>query len=227
MISTPGQEQTEATKTPAPTLHSSSQVSDAPGKGILPMISGHMAAGLSLYHLDAQPIEQVSPLIQRQYLHGSQSTFTKWIMKKGAGVPLHHHAYEQITWITQGEAEVYSQGKKYVMHARRHHDHPSQFRMSSGSPKIRSISISSRRSGKTGWTGRQTTSRRNRLLAVAQPSLTVEIDTGFPVHASSNSRRASRFARISPCRFVAQAASPLHAISATIRHRSAPSRKGT
>jgi quercetin dioxygenase-like cupin family protein len=31
--------------------------------------------------------------------------------------PLHHHANEQITWITQGEAEVHSQGKKYVMHA--------------------------------------------------------------------------------------------------------------
>ena len=117
MISTPGQTQIETAKASAPTLHSSSQVSDAPGKGILPMISGHMAAGLSLYHLDAQPIEQVSALIQRQYLHGSQSTFTKWIMKKGAGVPLHHHANEQITWITQGEAEVYSQGKKYVMHA--------------------------------------------------------------------------------------------------------------
>jgi quercetin dioxygenase-like cupin family protein len=117
MISTPGQAQTEAAKAPAPTLHSSSQVSDAPGKGILPMISGHMAAGLSLYHLDAQPIEQVSLLIQRQYLHGSQSTFAKWIVKKGAVVPLHHHANEQITWITQGEAEVYSQGKNYVMHA--------------------------------------------------------------------------------------------------------------
>jgi quercetin dioxygenase-like cupin family protein len=117
MVSTPGQTQIETAKAPAPTLHSSSQVSDAPGKGILPMISGHMAAGLSLYRVDAQPIEQVSPLIQRQYLHGSQSTFTKWIMKKGAVVPLHHHANEQITWITQGEAEVYSQGKKYVMHA--------------------------------------------------------------------------------------------------------------
>lgn len=58
MTGTPGQAQTEAAKAPAPTLHSSSQVSDAPGKGILPMISGHMAAGLSLYHLDAQPIEQ-------------------------------------------------------------------------------------------------------------------------------------------------------------------------
>jgi hypothetical protein len=27
----------------------------------------------------------MSPLIQRQYLHGSQSTFSKWIMKKGRG----------------------------------------------------------------------------------------------------------------------------------------------
>ena len=36
------------------------QVSGAPGKGILPRISGHMATGLSLYYLDAQPIEQVS-----------------------------------------------------------------------------------------------------------------------------------------------------------------------
>jgi mannose-6-phosphate isomerase-like protein (cupin superfamily) len=145
MISTPGQTQTETAKASAPTLHSSSQVSDAPGKGILPMISGHMAAGLSLYHLDAQPIEQVSALIQRQYLHGSQSTFSKWIMKKGAVVPLHHHANEQITWITQGEAEVYSQGKEYVMHAGDIMIIPPTFRTSSGSSRIRSISISSRR----------------------------------------------------------------------------------
>src|SRR6202040_4262382 len=91
-----------------------------------------------------------------------------------AVVPLHHHANEQITWITQGEAEVYSQGKKYVIHAGDIMILPT-FRTSSGSPRIRSISISSHRSGKTGWTGRQTTSRRNRLLSVAQPSLTVEI----------------------------------------------------
>lgn len=103
--------------TQAPTLNSSSQVSAAPGRGVLPLISGHMAAGLSLYQLDAQPVEQLSSLIQRQYLHGAQSTFVKWTMKKGAVVPVHHHANEQITWITQGEAEVYSQGKKYVMRA--------------------------------------------------------------------------------------------------------------
>ena len=49
--------------TQAPTLNSSSQVSAAPGRGVLPLISGHMAAGLSLYQLDAQPVEQLSSLI--------------------------------------------------------------------------------------------------------------------------------------------------------------------
>jgi quercetin dioxygenase-like cupin family protein len=99
----------------APTLTSRSNVTDAPGMGLLPAISLHSAATPLLYDFDAQPIEQMSPLIQRQYLHGAQSTLVKWIMKKGALVPLHHHVYEQITWITEGQAEVYSQGKKYVM----------------------------------------------------------------------------------------------------------------
>ncbi len=108
-------DETGATGAPAPTL--GAQISDAPGRGVLPLISGHLAASASLYHLDAQPIEQVGPLIYRQYLHGAQSTFVKWTMKKGAVVPVHHHVNEQITWITAGEAEVYSQGKKYVMRA--------------------------------------------------------------------------------------------------------------
>jgi quercetin dioxygenase-like cupin family protein len=41
----------------------------------------------------------------------------KWTAKKGATVPLHHHANEQITWITEGAAEVYSQGRKYLLKA--------------------------------------------------------------------------------------------------------------
>jgi quercetin dioxygenase-like cupin family protein len=99
----------------APTLAAS--VSDAPGMGLMPAISLHSAATPHLYDLNAQPIEQMSPLIQRQYLHGTQSTLVRWMTKKGAVVPLHHHIYEQITWITEGQAEVYSQGKKYVMKA--------------------------------------------------------------------------------------------------------------
>ena len=38
----------------------------------------------------------------------------KWVVKKGGVFPPHHHANGQITWITEGRCEVYSQGKKFV-----------------------------------------------------------------------------------------------------------------
>jgi quercetin dioxygenase-like cupin family protein len=102
---------------PAPSLSGPSFVTDAPGRGIQPGVSGHSANMPTLYQLDAQPIEQISPLVQRQMLNGTQSTLVKWTVKKGGVFPLHHHANEQTTWITQGRCEVYSQGKKFVMTA--------------------------------------------------------------------------------------------------------------
>lgn len=98
----------------APVL--SSQIYDAPARGILPM-SLHGSATPELYALDAQPVEQVSPGLQRQYLIGTHMTFVKWTAKKGATVPLTHHVNEQFTWITEGACDVYSQGKKYRMKA--------------------------------------------------------------------------------------------------------------
>src|ERR1700744_2812511 len=88
-------------------------VTDAPGRGSIATV--HTAAQASIYDLDAQPVEQISPLIQRQYLSGSQSTITKWTVKKGGVFPLHHHPYEQTTWIMKGRCEAYSQGKKFVL----------------------------------------------------------------------------------------------------------------
>jgi quercetin dioxygenase-like cupin family protein len=90
---------------------------EAPGRGIQPQVSLHMGQTPVLYGLADQPVEHVSPLIDRQVIYGAQSTFVVWTMKKGAVVPLHHHPNEQITWITKGRAEVYSGGKKYVMNA--------------------------------------------------------------------------------------------------------------
>jgi quercetin dioxygenase-like cupin family protein len=101
----------------APTLHAAPHVTEAPGRGIIPTVSQHTAAIPLLYQPDAQPMEQVSELLQRQYLTGAHATLVKWTAKKGATVPLHHHANEQITWITKGEAEVYSQGRKYLLKA--------------------------------------------------------------------------------------------------------------
>lgn len=102
---------------PAPSLSGAPAVTEAPGSGIQPGVSGHSATLPVLYQLDRQPIEQISPLVQRQYVSGAQSTFVKWTVKKGGVFPLHHHANEQITWITEGRCEVSSQGKKFIMTA--------------------------------------------------------------------------------------------------------------
>lgn len=107
-------ESTDAPQTLAPTM---SPVEDAPGRGEMPQVSLHSAAGPELYKLEKQPLEEVSPGLQRRYLNGTRSTLVQWIAKKGAKVPLHHHENEQITWITKGSCEVYSQGKKFVVKA--------------------------------------------------------------------------------------------------------------
>jgi quercetin dioxygenase-like cupin family protein len=101
----------------APALKDAPAVTNALGQGILPPASGHTAAEPLLYMLDAQPIEQISPLVERQYLNGAQSTFVKWTVKAGGVFPIHHHANEQITWIVSGRCDVYSQGKKFEMTA--------------------------------------------------------------------------------------------------------------
>jgi len=66
------------------------------------------AAKLSLNDV---PMEALAPGITRQVVHGTQSTFSRWELKAGSSVPLHHHVNEQITWIISGRAEVLSVGK--------------------------------------------------------------------------------------------------------------------
>jgi quercetin dioxygenase-like cupin family protein len=101
----------------APAIDGPPTVTPAPGRGIMPSVSAHSAAMPVLYALDAQTAEQISPLVRRQYLGGSQSTFVKWTIKAGGHFPLHHHAYEQTTWIVSGRCDVYSQGQRFEMRA--------------------------------------------------------------------------------------------------------------
>ncbi|MBU3078079.1 cupin domain-containing protein [Sphingomonas quercus] len=101
----------------APLQAGAPAVTAAPGRGVIASVSGHSAAEPLLYRLDVQPVEQVSPLVQRQYLSGGQSTFVQWTVKASGVFPLHHHANEQITWITKGRCEVFSQEKKFVLTA--------------------------------------------------------------------------------------------------------------
>jgi quercetin dioxygenase-like cupin family protein len=48
------------------------------------------------------PVEQLNPLLTRQFVTGTQAMFARLELKKGCIVPRHHHPNEQITYITQG-----------------------------------------------------------------------------------------------------------------------------
>lgn len=89
----------------------------SPHEGLIPNITDHYFTPPTLYHFDGLPIEKMSDLISRQYIYAAQSMLVKWIFKKGAEVPLHHHMNEQITWITKGAVKVYSQGREYTVKA--------------------------------------------------------------------------------------------------------------
>lgn len=51
---------------------------------------------------DRIPVEQLNPLIERQFVHGSQAMLARLILRKGATVPRHNHHNEQITCILSG-----------------------------------------------------------------------------------------------------------------------------
>ena len=48
------------------------------------------------------PQETLNPLLTRQFITGAQAMLARIDLKKGATVPTHSHANEQISWITAG-----------------------------------------------------------------------------------------------------------------------------
>lgn len=85
--------------------------------GTFPHIFDHYKALPLFYRFEKMPIEKLTDKVSRQYIYSGQSMIVKWIFKKGAEIPLHHHVNEQITWITKGKVVVLSQGKKFTVKA--------------------------------------------------------------------------------------------------------------
>lgn len=91
--------------------------SENPSNGTVPLVFNHCPALPLFYDFENSPIEKISDKISRQYVIGAQGMLVKWMYKKGARIPLHFHPHEQITWITEGVAEVKSQGKSFSIQA--------------------------------------------------------------------------------------------------------------
>lgn len=63
------------------------------------------------------PLEDLNPLLQRQFVFGQEIMLARVLLKKGCIVPLHSHQNEQLTYIVEGALKFYIDGKEIVVHA--------------------------------------------------------------------------------------------------------------
>ncbi|HEX4750032.1 MAG TPA: cupin domain-containing protein [Bryobacteraceae bacterium] len=64
---------------------------------------------------DEVPVENVNPLIERQFVVGDQVMVAKLLLRKGCVVPMHSHVNEQITHIESGALQFTIDGKEITV----------------------------------------------------------------------------------------------------------------
>jgi quercetin dioxygenase-like cupin family protein len=62
-------------------------------------------------------LEDLNPLLQRQFIVGQNVMVARVLLKKGCIVPEHSHHNEQITYILQGALKFWIDGKEIVVNA--------------------------------------------------------------------------------------------------------------
>jgi quercetin dioxygenase-like cupin family protein len=63
------------------------------------------------------PLEDLTPLLQRQMVWGQQIMLARVLLKKGCIVPEHSHHNEQLTYILEGALKFWIDGKEIVVNA--------------------------------------------------------------------------------------------------------------
>jgi quercetin dioxygenase-like cupin family protein len=62
-------------------------------------------------------LEDLNPLLQRQFVVGNDIMVARVLMKKGCIIPLHSHFNEQFTYILEGALKFWIDGKEIVVNA--------------------------------------------------------------------------------------------------------------
>src|SRR6476469_7856901 len=62
-------------------------------------------------------LEDLNPLLKRQFVVGRDIMVARVLMKKGCIVPLHSHHNEQVTYILEGALKFWVDGKEIVVNA--------------------------------------------------------------------------------------------------------------
>jgi quercetin dioxygenase-like cupin family protein len=63
------------------------------------------------------PLEELNPLLQRQFVVGQELMLARVLLKKGCIVPEHSHHNEQLTYIVEGALKFWIDGKEIVVNA--------------------------------------------------------------------------------------------------------------
>ena len=58
--------------------------------------------GLQHIRMQDIPVEQLNPLLDRQFVSGERSMLARIFLRKGCVVPMHSHDNEQISYIVEG-----------------------------------------------------------------------------------------------------------------------------
>ena len=69
------------------------------------------------YRWNDIPVEPLNPLIGRQFVVGTGTMLSRILLSKGAHVPLHSHANEQITYVLSGVLKFHLEGREVTVHA--------------------------------------------------------------------------------------------------------------
>jgi quercetin dioxygenase-like cupin family protein len=82
-------------------------------------VAGARPAKATLKHFNWTDVEleQLNPLLQRQFVVGRDIMVARVLLKKGAVVPEHSHVNEQVTYILEGALKFRIAGREIIVNA--------------------------------------------------------------------------------------------------------------
>jgi quercetin dioxygenase-like cupin family protein len=82
-------------------------------------VTKHAASKAALQYIPWRtiPLEDLNPLLQRQFVVGQEIMVARVLLKKGCVVPEHSHHNEQLTYILDGALKFWVDGREIVVHS--------------------------------------------------------------------------------------------------------------
>jgi len=82
-------------------------------------LTKHAAAEAELKYVpwSTVELEELKPLLQRQFVVGQEIMLARVLLQKGCIVPEHSHHNEQLTYILEGALKFWIDGREIVVHA--------------------------------------------------------------------------------------------------------------